>query len=112
MDKNEGQSLPVTLGDLFDKSRILILRGGSSVTTVLYPDAKIRSKITGERRHKLPGGTFSIRSVYLVGHGINNSKAFESLPSWVDVGRATSSITVSTWAKPTHLRPAEAARQR
>ena len=58
-----------------------------------------------------PAGTFSILSVYLVGHGINNSKAFESLPSWVNVGRVTSSITVSTWAKPTHLHPAEAARQ-
>lgn len=66
------------------------------MTTVLYSGAKIKSKKTGERCCKLPWGTLSILSVYIMGHGINNSKAFEILPSWVDVGRVVSSITVST----------------
>lgn len=39
MDQDEAQSLPVTLGDLFYKSRILILMGVSQITRALYSGA-------------------------------------------------------------------------
>lgn len=66
LDKDEGQSLPITLKDLSYKSRILIRRGISWITWVLYSGAKIRIKKTGERHLSYPEGTFSNLSMYIM----------------------------------------------